>query len=102
MKSIHGALAAGLTSLMLVAGCVAKTPHYDERFGDAVRDARLAQTLNPEADKNRDPVLGLDGRAAREAYTNYQESFKEPPAAVDVSVGSTGGGGGQSGGSGRR
>ena len=109
MKNIYRVVGVLLAGSPLLAGCAAldafpKTPNLDRTFGDSVREARMAQTLNPEASKNTDPVLGIDGRTAREAYLNYQESFKQPAPAADVSVsGSAGGtGGGSTGGGSRR
>ena len=61
-----------------LAGCAA-TPNYDRHFGDAVRQARTAMTINPAASSNRDPVTGIDGQAAATALTRYQDSFKAPP-----------------------
>lgn len=69
--------------LAVLAGC-STTPHYDARFGDAVRLARLAMTINPNASDNPDPVAGIDGQAAREAIARYQDSFKLPPPVVNV------------------
>lgn len=68
----------------LVTGCSTTTPHYDARFGDAVRDAKRKMTIHPDAGKNTDQALGLDGRASREAMQRYQESYKEPPPVVNV------------------
>jgi len=72
--------------LLLLAGCSTPTftPNYDLRFGDAVRQARQRQTLNPAASANPDPVLGLDGKAAQEALQLYQNTFKAPPPVVNV------------------
>ncbi len=67
----------------MLAGC-STTPHYDAHFGDAVRQARLAMTINSNASANPDQVAGIDGPAAREALTRYQESFKAPPPVVNV------------------
>jgi hypothetical protein len=48
--------------------------------------------LNPSA-PNQDQVLGLDGKAAREASVLYLESFKTPPPVVNViNIGGTVGG----------
>lgn len=69
--------------LGLMAGC-STTPNYDARFGDAVREARLRMTINPDAGNNPDPVAGMDGRAAREAVILYQGTFKAPPPVVNV------------------
>ncbi|HJU70876.1 MAG TPA: hypothetical protein VJ603_03445 [Paucimonas sp.] len=70
--------------LSLLAGCASVTPHYDARFGDAVREARQKMTINPDAGNNPDQVAGMDGKAAREAVILYQDTFKKPPPAVNV------------------
>ncbi len=69
--------------LGLMAGC-STTPNYDAKFGDAVREARLKMTINPDAGNNPDQVTGMDGRAAREAVILYQGTFKAPPPVVNV------------------
>jgi hypothetical protein len=60
------------------------TPYYDARFGEAVRQARALQTLNPEAGRHADPVLGIDGPAAASALENYRESFRAPDRTFEV------------------
>jgi hypothetical protein len=84
-----------LLVLALLGGCAASsTPKYDVRFGDAVRQARQQMTLNPNAGSNPDPVAGMDGKAAREAFGRYEESFKAPPPVVNViNIGGAVGGG---------
>lgn len=75
-----------LTLLLgLLAGCASITPNFDAKFGDAVRAARQAQTLNPgPRAADTDPVLGLDAQAAVKAQERYQESFKAPPKTFEV------------------
>lgn len=68
----------------LLAACASSTPLLDANFGNAVRQARAAQTLNPNASANRDPVLGIDGKAGAAAQDRYQESFKSPPKTFEV------------------
>ncbi|PQP02227.1 hypothetical protein C5614_03045 [Massilia phosphatilytica] len=68
---------------LLTAGC-AVTPNYDMRFGEAVREARLAMTIDPNAGAQPDQAKGIDGRAAKEAAKRYHDSFKEPPPVVNV------------------
>ena len=68
----------------LSAGCSSVTPNYDARFGDAVREAKLKMTINPDASKNPDQVAGMDGKAARDAIILYQGTFKAPPPVVNV------------------
>lgn len=74
-----------LLVLALLGGCAASTtPNYDARFGDAVRQARQRMTVNPNAGANPDPIAGMDGRSVREAVGRYHDSFKSPPAVVNV------------------
>jgi len=84
-------------TLLLATGCSHVTPNYDARFGDAVRDAKRKMTLNPDAGKDGNPVVGMDGRASRESMKQYHESYKAPPPAVNViniggQIGGQGGG----------
>lgn len=68
----------------LLTACAATTPALDANFGSAVRQARAAQTINPTASANRDPVLGIDGRAGAAAQERYQESFRSPPKTFEI------------------
>ena len=71
--------------LVLLTGCASPvTPHYDARFGNTVREAKLKMIINPDAGKNPDQVLGMDGKAARETIIFYQNTYKEPPPPVNV------------------
>lgn len=73
-----------LLTLALLAACAGTTPHYDKRFGDAVRQARSAMTIDPQAGANQDKAAGIDGQAGREAVARYQDSFKAPPPVANV------------------
>lgn len=77
-----------VTAGLLLTACSALSPvetrELDARFGDAVRQARAQQTLNPEAGRNTDPVSGIDGVAAQNTIDEYQKSFKEPPRTFNV------------------
>ena len=81
--------------LATLGGCVSSpTPHYDARFGDAVRQARQLMIINPTSGTNADPVAGMDGKSAAEAIARYQDSFKTPPPVVNViNIGGNVGGG---------
>ena len=70
--------------LGLIGGCSTVTPNYDARFGDAVREAKLKMTINPDAGKNPDQVAGMDGKSAKEAVNLYQGTFKAPPPVTNV------------------
>lgn len=79
-KSRRIAARAALAILPLtLCACAPLTPHWDAKFGDAVRIAVAQQTLNPEASRNTEPVNGIDGRPAAEAVKRYQKSFQDPP-----------------------
>ena len=70
---------------ILLAGCASSvTPNYDAKFGNALREAKLNMTINPDAGKNPDQVLGMDGKSARESIIVYQGASKAPPPAVNV------------------
>lgn len=70
---------------VVLAGCASTaTPKYDVQFGEAVRQARLRQTLNPATSAAPVQPLGLDGKTAEEALNLYRNSFKAPPPVVNV------------------
>lgn len=78
-----GKLTAASCAALLTA-CASTTPVLDANFGNAVRQARTSQTLNPNASANRDLVLGIDGQAGAAAQERYQESFKAPPKTFEI------------------
>jgi hypothetical protein len=84
MSSTHFFSRLAILLAALLAGCASTTPVMDAKFGDAVRQARAAQTLNPNASANRDPVLGIDGKAGAAAQERYQESFRTPPKTFEI------------------
>lgn len=82
-------LAAPLAALA-VTGCVATSPHWDSRFGEAARVVAAQQIISPEASKNGDPVAGIDGKAAQGAMGEYAKSYTQPepqPNAFTIGVG---------------
>ncbi len=83
---------AALVAAGLLSACVPTTPQWDANFGNSVRTAVAQQILNPDAAQNQDPVIGMDGRAAREAVVSYQKSFKEPPPQPNIFTLGVGGG----------
>jgi uncharacterized protein YceK len=68
----------------LLSGCGSVTPNYDAKFGDAVREAQLKQTINPSAGQIPNDVAGMDGKASQETILLYQGTFKTPPPVVNV------------------
>lgn len=76
-------LIALVASVGALAGCVSPAPVLDSQLGSAVLAARAQQTLNPDAARNAAPPV-LDGQAANDAIDRYHDSFKAPPAPVNV------------------
>jgi hypothetical protein len=64
--------------LALLGGCASRTPNLDAQFGKSVRLLNAQQNINPNAMSNKDPVLGLDGKAALSGYGDYQKTFANP------------------------
>lgn len=88
---------AGLCGILLLAGCANRMPtQVDQRFGEAVNTAKAQQIINPDAPRNTDPVMGIDGKAADATADRYHKSFETPPAPTNVFT--IGVGGGTSGG----
>ncbi|MDF3036469.1 MAG: hypothetical protein K0S28_1743 [Paucimonas sp.] len=74
---------AAVLMLSVACGC-STTPRYDRAYGEAVRQARLNMTIDPQAGSNPDQVAGIDGKAALESVRRYGDSFKAPPPVVNV------------------
>lgn len=72
-----------LAAALLAAGC-AETPRYEAHYGEALREARMAMTIDPNAGARPDDIKGIDGRSGKEAIKRYQDSFKEPPPVTNV------------------
>lgn len=72
-KHMRVLLSAALATAL--AGCTSTAPYLDWNFGYAVTTLIQQQTLNPEAGKSTDPVLGLDGQTAVNVMGSYQRSF---------------------------
>lgn len=79
-------------SASLLAACAPLTPQLDSNFGNAVNTAKAQQTLNPDASKNTDPVIGVDGKSGQAAMDSYNKSFKAPPPATVTNIINIGGG----------
>jgi hypothetical protein len=81
---------AALAGAVLLSGCVATTPDWDQHFGEANRVAWAQQVLHPGAGQNRDPVAGLDGAAAAAVQDRYRKSYAERQAPASFTIGVSG------------
>ena len=85
MKSIGSSIAFTVVVSTLFGGCATEpAPYLESRFGDAVRTARVQQTIDLNASKNADPVAGMDGTSARTSINRYQQSFDAPPPTFTI------------------
>jgi len=69
-----------IAALSVFSGCgmfSQRETMSDRNWGTSLETAKQSQTLNPEAGKNLDPVVGLDGQAAAAGIERYRKGFKE-------------------------
>ena len=50
-------------------------------YGTSFNLMKFNQIANPEAEKNLEPVTGLDGQAAKATLDKYRKDFEKPAAA---------------------
>jgi len=59
----------------LLVGCVATAPEWNARFGDAARQARAAQVIDPNAPSRNVAAPVIDSKATAGAQTGYATSY---------------------------
>lgn len=69
---------------LLAAGCAMPPNAQEPPMGATVSLTMAQQVMDPAAGTNRDPVSGLDGKAANGGYESYQKSFRAPPPQPNV------------------
>lgn len=79
---INMTLAVLLASVM--TGCATQTPQLDDKFGDAVTQAKALQIINPDAGLNAQSPDGMEGKAANAVMDRYHDSYKNPPVQNNV------------------
>jgi hypothetical protein len=77
-----------LFAIFLISACAGPT-RLDKDYGRSFKQARLNQILDPEAEKNLEPVIGLDGKAAQTSIEKYRKAF-EPARETPQSLIQTG------------
>jgi hypothetical protein len=75
-------LALIIPSIALTA-CVPRSYEVDPQFGEAVRESRSMQIVNPEGIPPSG-YQGLDGAAANAVMDRYVRTFQAPPPPVNV------------------
>jgi len=67
-----------IAALSVFSGCGTfsqKETMLDRNWGTSLETAKQDQILNPGAEKNLDPVVGLDGQAAAAGMQSYRKGF---------------------------
>jgi len=64
-----------LSACLLLCACVSASPEWDARFGDAARQARASQTIDPAASTRNVAQPAIDGKATAGAQTKYATSY---------------------------
>lgn len=78
-------LCVGLIAVFLIATGCAGPSRVEMDMGTSHKLAIFNQTLDSEAEKNLEPVVGLDSGAARAIAEKYRKDFeKEPPRPIYV------------------
>ena len=75
----------------LFAGCAVTRVEKD--YGNSYKLSKLNQTLNPEAEKNLNPVYGFEGQTAKKVIGAYRKDFETryapPKFPLGVTLGQT-------------
>ena len=74
-------------------GCAWQESRVAMDYGTSFQLQKYNQTLNPEAEKNKAPVTGMDGRAAQGAVDKYEKGFEketQTSTSYQINVGSMG------------
>jgi|GEM_PF-497678 len=66
----------GTTYRLIENGCCGPS-RVELDFGTSYNLAKFNQIYNPEAEKNLDPVVGLDGRTVTITLDKYNKSFEK-------------------------
>lgn len=82
----------GLIAIFSICIGCAGPSRLEMDYGTSYKLAKFNQVLNPEAEKNLEPVTGFDGGAAKATMDRYQKNFEKPtpPPTYVLSVGSIG------------
>jgi hypothetical protein len=71
---------------LFFAGCATEPSRVEMDYGTSYKLAIHNQTLNPDAEKNIDPVYGIEGQIAKKNVDKYQKSFERPLPASNTYI----------------
>lgn len=64
-----------IAALLIFSGCGPRETMLSRNWGSFFESAKQSQILNPEAGRNLEPVVGLDGQAAGNNMEKYRKGF---------------------------
>jgi len=73
-------------------GCAGNLPqgkrmeNLEMNWGKSFESAKKNQILNPDAGKNLEPVVGLNGEAAEHGVDKYKKSYKKESEKTDIRI----------------
>ncbi len=84
-----------IVGLSFFAGCskeFQKETKLDRNWGRSFESAKQNQILNPEAGKDSEPVVGMDGQAAEKSIEKHKQSFERetPKEVYNINLGDLG------------
>ena len=77
---------------LLIVSCGTKRTLFkwestlEKNWGRSYETAKYNQILNPDSNKNLDPVLGINGRVSDYNVEKYKTSFKEKESQEVVNI----------------
>ena len=90
-KTIIALSLAGLLFLPVFSGALAADSYQgvsrlEMDYGTSYKLAKYNQILNPQTERNLEPVLGLNGRAAEKALERYWKNFESSEKTPTYSI----------------
>ncbi len=77
MKKTVCCIATLVGAALFVAGCGTPT-RLETDYGTSYKLAIMNQTLDPKAEKNLEPVSGIQGPVAEKVLDKYGKEFEKP------------------------
>ncbi len=68
-----------IIGVIFLSACATQYSKLDMDHGTSFKLATFNQIANPEAEKNLEPVYGLDGKAAQATIELYRKDFERAP-----------------------
>ncbi len=78
--------------IFLISACAGPT-RVEKNYGKSYKQALANQILDPEAEKNLEPVTGFDGKASQITVEKYRKGFepsREGSQPLSVQIGAQG------------